>query len=76
MNRIQRNPKLLWECSSKFIVMDRTWASHAAERYYQSRVNDHENKYLDEKEENILWPENVIEPDITFEMIVVPNSKS
>ena len=60
--------------SSKFIVMDRTWASHAAERFYQSRINDHENKYLDEKEENILWPENVIKPDITFEMIVVPDS--
>ena len=56
--------------------MDRTWASHAAERYYQSRINGHENEYLDEKEENILWPKKVVKPDITFEMKLVPDSKS
>ena len=70
-----KESKIINKMQSNFIVMDRTWASHAAERYYQSRVNDHENKYLDEKEENILWPRSVVEPDITFEMKLVPDSK-
>jgi len=70
-----KESEIINKIRSNFIVMDRTWASHAAERYYQSRINGHENEYLDEKEENILWPKNVIKPDITFEMKLVPDSK-
>ena len=70
-----KETKEIAKLKSNFIVMDRTWASHAAERYYQSRINGHTNKYLDEEEEKIIWPKNVIKPDITFEMKLVPDSE-
>ena len=58
---------------SHFIVMDRTWASHAAERYYQSRYFSHTNPYLSEDENQIIWPEGVTKPNITFEIVLIPD---
>lgn len=70
-----KESEIINKLQSKFIVMDRTWASHAAERYYQSMINGHKNKYLDEEDEKIIWPKNVSKPDITFEMKLVPDSE-
>jgi thymidylate kinase len=60
--------------NSKFIVMDRTWASHAAERYYQSSSYGHSNPYLNKSENLLVWPKGVVKPNITFEIKLIPDS--
>jgi hypothetical protein len=59
---------------SNFVVMDRTWASHAAERYYQSQIHNHLNPYLDNFEGCLVWPEAIVKPNIIFQIILVPDS--
>ena len=48
---------------TNFVVMDRTWASHAAERYYEAKSKDLTPPYQDEN-----WPDGILKPNITFQL--------
>lgn len=72
-NTYVEESKIVSKIKSNFIVMDRTWASHAAERYYQSRYFSHINPYLNKDESQIIWPEGITKPNITFEIVLIPD---
>ncbi|MDP6870466.1 MAG: hypothetical protein QGI21_06825 [Candidatus Poseidoniaceae archaeon] len=63
--------ELINDINGDFIVMDRTWASHAAERYYEATTLC--NPALDPPYQDDNWPEGVTKPNITFQIILDPD---
>jgi thymidylate kinase len=47
-------------------ILDRTWASHAAEQFLECREN--ETPFMHYLKESFFYPDGVIKPTITFEL--------
>lgn len=54
----------------QFAIMDRTWASHAAERHYEESSAGETISYASKE-----WPEKILQPNITFQIIVPENER-
>ena len=67
----RKESELIKTFDEDFIAMDRTWASHAAERYYEA--SEECNPPLEPPYQDNDWPKDIIKPNITFQIILDPD---
>lgn len=59
----------------ELVVLDRTWASHAAEQMWDCQEMNELFEHL-QKDGTVLWPKDVLKPSITFELYIPEETRS
>tara|TARA_B110000305_G_scaffold241805_1_gene317646 strand:+ start:2737 stop:3372 length:636 start_codon:yes stop_codon:yes gene_type:complete len=66
---------LIEKSPHQIIILDRTWASHAAEQIEDCKENDVEFKHFGDSEE-IRYPVGVLKPTLTFELKIHEDTRN
>ena len=67
------------ECSSmaqdELVVLDRTWASHAAEQLVDC-LNNNQVFEHQQQDKSVQWPQGVLKPFVTFELYIAEETRT
>jgi thymidylate kinase len=66
---------LIEKTPHQIVILDRTWASHAAEQIEDCRENDVEFEHFGDSNE-IIYPVGVLEPALTFELKIHESTRN